>query len=780
MMLSCLVPIIRARSSRSWFSQDWSSRSLVGRSPWTAADAPVGLLGLDDSNFLGEERVQGDPRRPGGLPHGRMHAKIWVALALASLACSAAPVSSLETLASNYRKTPNPRTRAAVLHFANAHSKDQSGALALLVLGATEIDQRQFGDAVRHLDAARKRLPKLADTIGYLTAVSQSELRDFPATEASLQPVWQSVPASPWVTNSVILEANSWLQLSQAPKAAALVDQHLADLTEQQADLLLARAYAAQGNAGAATARYQKIYIEHPLAPEASDAESALSGSPPLPPASLLARTFKLIDGGDYTRARKELTALLPRLSGADLDLARVRMGAAQYLAGEYKPAYQHLTSFQAAAGESEAERLYYLTQCARKLDRIDEMSANLDRLSQAYPQSVWRLQALVASANYYSAHNQKDTAEPLNHTCYETFPNDPRAAQCHWKFAWAQYLRDPAGAEPILREHLKRYPDSDHLSPAMYFLGRTAESKQDWGAARVFYERINNLYPNYYYAMLARGRLSQPGVSSAARSAEVSQFLSALPLPKPGSPETFVANQTTKDRIERARLLAGAGLDDFAEGELRYGAKVDGQPQLMGLELAELANQRDAPDQGIRFIKRYAPAYLSMSMSTAPDKFWRLAFPLPYRSSIEGYAREHSIDPYLVAALIRQESEFNPKAISRSNARGLTQVLPGTGRELSRKLKIRRYSTAMLYTPDTNVKIGTYYLKALLDQHQGKWEATLASYNAGKSRVIGWLNGTTYRDSAEFVESIPFSETRVYVQSVLRNAEVYRRLYSK
>jgi soluble lytic murein transglycosylase len=240
------------------------------------------------------------------------------------------------------------------------------------------------------------------------------------------------------------------------------------------------------------------------------------------------------------------------------------------------------------------------------------------------------------------------------------------------------------------------------------------------------------------------------------------------------------VANQTTKDRIERARLLAGAGLDDFAEGELRYGAKVDGQPQLMALELAELANQRDAPDQGIRFIKRYAPAYLSMSMSTAPDKFWRLAFPLPYRSSIEGYAREHSIDPYLVAALIRQESEFNPKAISRSNARGLTQVLPGTGRELSRKLKIRRYSTAMLYTPDTNVKIGTYYLKALLDQHQGKWEATLASYNAGKSRVIGWLNGTTYRDSAEFVESIPFSETRVYVQSVLRNAEVYRRLYSK
>ena len=118
-----------------------------------------------------------------------------------------------------------------MLHFANAHPNDQSGALALLVLGSTEIDQRQFGDALRHLQAARKRLPKLADTVGYLTAVSESELRDFAATEAALQPVWQSAPPSPWVAKSVILEANSWLQLNQAPKAAALVDQHLADLT---------------------------------------------------------------------------------------------------------------------------------------------------------------------------------------------------------------------------------------------------------------------------------------------------------------------------------------------------------------------------------------------------------------------------------------------------------------------------------------------------------------------------------------------------------------------
>lgn len=88
------------------------------------------------------------------------------------------------------------------------------------------------------------------------------------------------------------------------------------------------------------------------------------------------------------------------------------------------------------------------------------------------------------------------------------------------------------------------------------------------------------------------------------------------------------------------------------------------------------------------------------------------------------------------------------------------------------------RYRPAMLFSPDTNLKLGTYYLKQLSDELEGKWEAALASYNAGKTHVTAWLAAANYREPSEFVESIPFNETRNYVQSVLRNAEVYRRLY--
>jgi peptidoglycan lytic transglycosylase len=688
-----------------------------------------------------------------------------------------APAQTLDALAANYRKTPNPRTRAAVLRYAGLHPADKNGALALLVLGVTEIDQRQFGDALQHLKAAGKRLPQLADYVDYLSAVCESDLRAFPEVERALDPVWRSSPPSPLVGKAAALEANTYLDSGQPAKTIALVEQHRSDLTGPQAELLLARSYEAAGNATGAEEHYRKIYVDYPLSPEANTAASSLARYQPLPAANLLARCLKLLEGADYARAAKELAAVAPQLSGADLELARVRIGVAHYQGREYKPAYTQLTSFEAADPEVEAERLFYLMETERRLDRIDEMDATLAKLSAAYPESRWRRDALISAGSYYTNQKQPELAAPFYQTCSDSFAKDPRSAPCHWKVAWTQYLKDPASAEILFQDHLKRYLDSDRASTVLYFLGRIAELKSDWSSARVYYEEIDNLYPNYYYAMLARERLQFSMIAAAARSAGTAQYLSALNLP-PRPSEDFKASPMSRQRIERAHLLADAGLDEFSDGELRFGAKTDGQPQVMALELADLANRRQSPDQAIRYIKHYAPDYLSLALDTAPDKFWRLAFPLPYRKQLEDFCRPLSLDPFLVAALIRQESEFNPKAVSRSNARGLTQVMPSTGRELSRKLRIPRYQTSMLFSPDTNLKIGTYYLKALSDQLQGRWEPTLASYNAGKSRVLGWLGTGSFHEPAEFVESIPINETRIYVQSVLRNAEVYRRLY--
>ncbi len=132
-----------------------------------------------------------------------------------------------------------------------------------------------------------------------------------------------------------------------------------------------------------------------------------------------------------------------------------------------------------------------------------------------------------------------------------------------------------------------------------------------------------------------------------------------------------------------------------------------------------------------------------------------------------------------MVAALIRQESEFDPQALSPKHAYGLTQVEPATGRALARRAGVPRFSNRALFQPAINLKLGTYYLRGLLYQWGGKWEETLASYNAGRSRVNDWITWNQYQEPAEFVESIPFIETREYVQAIMRNAAVYRQLYA-
>src|SRR5262249_6849086 len=138
----------------------------------------------------------------------------------------------------------------------------------------------------------------------------------------------------------------------------------------------------------------------------------------------------------------------------------------------------------------------------------------------------------------------------------------------------------------------------------------------------------------------------------------------------------------------------------------------------------------------------------------------------------------DNNVDPFLMAALIRQESEFDSKAVSKANARGLTQIEPITGKEISRRLKTPAFTTAKLFDPTLNLRFGTYYFKQMPDALNGNVAAALAAYNAGLSRANAWLKWGDFREPAEFVETVPFTQTRGYIQAVLRNADAYRRIY--
>ena len=275
---------------------------------------------------------------------------------------------------------------------------------------------------------------------------------------------------------------------------------------------------------------------------------------------------------------------------------------------------------------------------------------------------------------------------------------------------------------------------------------------------------------------MLARDRLTP--VATAEPSPAAAEFLKTVGFPQRARTTVFDASASSRARIERAKLLVSAGLKDWAEIELRYGAQNGDQPHLLAMELAGLIGDGQ-PAQAIRYIKSYAGNYLFLPIDSAPLDFWKLAFPLPYRADLERFSKQNNLDPFLMAALIRQESEFDAKVTSRANARGLTQIEPVTGRELSRKLKIPQYTTAKLFQPALNLQFGTYYLRLVTNQLGGHTEAALAAYNAGMTRAKSWLTWGDFQEPAEFVETVPFTQTRGYIQAVLRNADAYRRIYS-
>ena len=413
--------------------------------------------------------------------------------------------------------------------------------------------------------------------------------------------------------------------------------------------------------------------------------------------------------------------------------------------------------------------------ECARKLNDEDQMMEAVKKLGKFHV-SLWRYKALLAAANRFLVTNQPDKYTPLYQAVYELFPDQPLAASSHWRVAWAAYIRRRHDARELLREHLERYPGHPSAGAALYFLGRLAETDRDYGAARAFYTRLAAQFPNYYYGILARERRALPEIAAAATPEKTTEFLRSIAFPPHVPAVPSEPDAETALRIARARLLESAGLPDLAQAELRFGARNGGQPYLLAIELARTAS---TPHERLHNIKSAAPDYLAMSLEDAPPAFWQLLFPLPYENDLVRSAKQQNLDPYMVAALIRQESEFDPQALSAKHAYGLTQVEPATGRALARRAGIKRFSNRSLFQPAINLKLGAYYLRGLLDQWGGKWEQTLASYNAGKSRVNEWITWNQYQEPAEFVESIPFTETREYVEAVLRNATVYRQLYA-
>ena len=684
-----------------------------------------------------------------------------VVLCLAGARAQNAP-ATVETLARSAKRSVAQRPVLAA--FATQHARDLDGALALLALGGVD-----------NLKSVQPRLAKINDYVLYLLADAQFSAQDYAGAVRTVDQLLQQHPQSPIVPRAAVNGARARMKIDPA-LAVAFVESQRSRIAQPVGDLLLAQAAETVGDGARAADAYRRIYRNYPKSAEALEAERSLrrAGQSLGSTRDLLARANQLIDTGEPARGARDLELLLPALEGRERESARLKIGAARYAARDNSAAYTWLKALSFADPDLEGQRLLNLINIARRLERAGEVETLLEDFRQRLPNSPWRLEALASAGTFFYNGSQFSEADTVFQTCAASFPTQEKAAYCHWKATFADHLKRSPAAAARMEEHYTRFPSSPHASAALYFRGRWHEQSRNVAAAKALFQRADQVFPNHYYAVLSRGRLKE--IASVTAAPAVVAQLNAISWPKTAAPPAYDATPETQSHVERADLLARSAHDELAELELRSAAT--GQPQVIAYHMAQLAQRRGEPNRGIRWVKNLFPAHFSLPLEAAPFQFWQMAYPLPWRSSLEQYAAQYAVDPFILAGLIRQESEFDVHAISRSNARGLTQVMPATGRWLSPKVGIRGFTTAMLHQADVNLRLGSYYLRMMLDLLDSNLEYTLAAYNAGKGRVDKWRTWFEYREPAEFVESIPFEETRNYVQVVIRNADFYRRLY--
>lgn len=686
--------------------------------------------------------------------------------------------ASLRPMAQQLVQDRSPAAYAGVEKFARAHAKEDAGALAWLVVGYAHILDRDYAKAIEPLNRAKPRAGDLGDYVAYYLGTAYLQTGHVAEALATLADFGSAHPDSLLVRDAYVSYADALLLEGRGAEAAVLLDKDRLPV-RSDVEFALGRAYAAAGQNAKAAEALGNIYYNMPSSTEADAALAEIRKLPSLPSTSAAQRKTRadlLLKARRYNDAADAYRDWMTVASAAEQPAARIALADALHRGGRNREAQQELAALTGLSSELNAQRLYILAEIEWGLSDNDGFYRTVDELRRSASTSPWLEQALPLVANLHLVHHEYDQALDAYRELQQRFPNGARASYAHWKAAWLT-LRQGRNeeAKKEFEEQIALYPKGGEIPAALYWRARLAEEENQPAMARAFYEKLSERYLNYYYAELGRQRLKN--IPAASGPAEHYALLDRVP-PLDSSGKLTLSDPPAEDlHVQKAELLGNGGLVDFAVRELQAAASADGG-NWAPAETAQLYAETGHYDRAIETMKRSAPNYFAMDIPDLPRPYWEALFPKPYWTDLKRYAASNGLDPYLVASLIRQESEFNPNAVSRANAVGLMQLLPKTGKLVAKQAKLKRYNASQLYTPAVNLQLGTRYFRGMVDKFGGSFEYALAAYNAGSERVEEWLGQGKYRDPQEFVESIPFTETREYVQAILRNANVYKQLY--
>ncbi len=641
-----------------------------------------------------------------------------------------------------------------------------------LLLGILLVHQGRREEAIPRLERAAATYPLLADYALYHLAEAQRRLgrRDL-AAEALIRLMDQHresvfVERAGRELPRDLMEAGNLAQAEEA--AARYLTAYSSGAGRGEVRLALGEILLRSGRADRAEDAFHRIWIELPGTPESQKAKSLLATIPTAraySPEEQLQRAVTLYQLGRYPLAQQELAPFAAPGSPRELQ-ARLLLGISSFNQRQYAQAAQWLEPIKDSPGPDRAETLFWL---GRSTGRAGDQAKSVEYLTlvaDTAPQTPRAEEAL-----YLLAQAAADEADPVRSRLFldrllQEYPKGAWTEDALWLQGWLAYKRQDFPAALASWDRLLD-PGSRRRVAVLYWRGRALEAaKRPSEAAQAYRTILDTALDQFYYRLRALERMAIMTRKSAPKAAA-------------SSVRTTRTASASGLHAQKARALRGLGLTDDAAEEWSEQVRIRPEDRTGLADACDAFLDLARYDKAIWMSSRILrPIFIQENGRLPIQGYWRCLYPQGYLDVVRQYAKPRGTDPYLVLALIREESAFAPRAVSRTGARGLMQLMPQTADLVARENNLPPVAAVVLDTPEANVQLGAIHLADLLRDNNGNLILALASYNAGKQAVQRWLQRFGFADEFEFVEDIPYAETRNYVKRVLASYERYTSLY--
>jgi len=634
-------------------------------------------------------------------------------------------------------------------------------AQALATLSQASVQDGVLGHyALYYAARAQQRMGKTADALRAFRLLQQRQLVGY-LHEAS-----------------ALGEAET-LEAAGDPGAAAAVYERVSKERPLALDdvlLRLGRTAEAVGQKERAVEAYLRVYYEFPLSEHAPAARARLDTFPSfgriMPGTERfrleLGRAQRLYASKQYPAAKSAYEALSVAATGDDKDLVDLRLAALDFYLKRYRTAREGATRLL-KRGARQAEALYFEALASRALGDSATYLRNVRSIVDKHANSPWAQESLSHLATQYIRQDDETAADTVFREMIQRYPRGTFTERAVWKVGWRSYRQGRYAETAQLFDHAAvDFPRSDYRPAWLFWSGRAHRANQQPDLADARFTLASLDYLNSYYGRLAvaqlNGRVPPPRVIREVPGPAV-----------PPPPNTDIV-----------RALLQVELYQDALNELKFIQRVWGDSAAVQATTAWIYRQQGLVATGreqfallrgsISTMRRAYPQFMAAGGEYLPPEVLSHIFPISYWDLIQKYSAAGGLDPYLVAALVAQESTFVPDVRSSANAVGLMQLIPPTARIYARKVGLA-YSAKLMTDPESNIRMGTTYLTELMRQF-GRVHLALAGYNAGEGAVRRWLAQRPGVPTDEFIDDIPYPETQNYVKRILGTADDYRRLY--